>query len=99
MKTVLVEYTLLPDADVADVERRIQELVAGIRSLEAGIWYTSHRRPAAARSYTHVGFMPDDAALAKLQAAPFFAPFGQYLRTVTMEPPRVTWLEVVATTG
>jgi hypothetical protein len=99
MKTVLVEYTLSPTANVEDVERRIREFVDGIRALQVGVWYTSHRVPGEGRSYKHVGFMPNEEAQTKLVSAPFFGPFGQYLRTVTVEPPRVTWLEVVATTA
>lgn len=99
MRTVLVEYTLSPGADTEDVERHIRDFIAGIRALDVGVWYTSHRVPGEGRSYKHVGFMPNEEAQAKLVGAPFFGPFGQYLRTMTVEPPRVTWLDVVATTA
>ena len=99
MKTVLIEYTVRPEADLEQVEAHIRDFVAGIGALDLGIGYTSHRRTGDSRRYMHLGVMPDERAQATLQAAPFFAPFGRFLRSVTIEPPRVTWLDVIATTA
>ena len=96
MKTVLIHYELAATADVADVERHIRDFVAGIRALGVGIRYASHRKRDVAGAYTHVGHIPDDAALAALQAAPFFKPFAEYLRSVCEAPPRTSWWETVA---
>lgn len=98
MKTVLIQYTLRDDASLDDVEGRIREFVAGIRALDVGIRYASHRKRGVERSYAHVGYIPDDLALAKMQAASFFQAFAEYLPSVCTEPPRATFLDVVATT-
>jgi quinol monooxygenase YgiN len=98
MKRVLIEYTLSEDAHVADVEQRIGEFVAGMRALEAGIRYTSHRKRDAERDYVHVAVIPNEAALAKMQSAAFFKSFSEYLPSVCSQKPSVTWLEMVATT-
>ena len=98
MKTVVIEYTLTPDADVADVERHIGEFVAGIASLGRGIRYTSHRRRGTDRAYLHVGYIPDEEASQAIQAAPFFRPFGDYMKTVCIKPPQSTWLDRVSST-
>lgn len=97
-KTVLIEYTLSPSADVEDVERHIGDFVAGIRALQIGISYASHRQGGTERGYAHIGRIPDEAALAKLQSAPFFKAFSEYLPTVCSARPRVSWLETVAST-
>ena len=97
-KTVLVQYTVQADADIGDVERRIDEFVAGIRGLDLGIRYASHRKRGLERSYAHVGYLPDERALAALQSSSFFKSFSEYLSTVCSEPPRATFLDVVATT-
>jgi hypothetical protein len=102
MRTVLIEYTLQASAEVADVERHIQDFVAGIAHLGVGIGYTSHRRAVGAggpRSYAHLARIPTEAAQATLTAQPFFGAFTEYLRSVAVEPPKVSTLEVVATTG
>jgi hypothetical protein len=96
MRTVLIEYTLNDDADVATLERHIDEFVSGIRELDAGIRYVSHRKRDTARSYVHVGFIPSEEAGQRLQAAPFFKPFAEFLRATCKEGPRTTWLEIVA---
>ena len=98
MKTLVIEYTLAPEADVPDVERHISDFVAGIASLGRGIRYTSHRRHGAERQYLHVGYIPDDEASAAIQAAPFFRPFGDYMKTVCSVPPKSTWLDPVSST-
>jgi hypothetical protein len=98
VKTVLIQYTLRDDADIDEVEGRIHELVAGIQALGVGIRYASHRKRGAERSYAHVGYIPDDAALATMQAARFFRAFSEYLPTVCSEPPRATFLDVIAAT-
>lgn len=98
MKTVLIEYVLAPTASVADVEREIATFVRGIRDLDVGIRYASHRRQKADRAYVHVGYVPNDDALKALQAAPFFERFASALRPACIEGPRTTWLEVVAST-
>jgi len=98
MKTVVIEYTLSPNADVADVERHITDFVAGIASLGRGIRYTSHRRRGTDRAYLHVGYLPDDEASAAVQQAPFFRPFGDYMKTVCTVPPKSTWLDRVSST-
>lgn len=98
-KTVLIEYVLRADAPVADVEREIAALVDGIAGLGVGIRYASHRRKDPPRAYAHLATIPSDAALEKLQSAEFFKGFGAYLRSLCEVPPRVTWLEVVASTG
>jgi quinol monooxygenase YgiN len=98
MKRVMIEYTLGEDAPVADVEQRIGEFVAGMRSLEAGIRYTSHRKRDTERAYVHVAVIPDEDAFAKMQSAAFFKSFSEYLPTVCSQKPRVTWLDMVAST-
>ena len=80
------------------VERHITEFVAGIASLGRGIRYTSHRRRGTDGAYLHVGYIPDDAAQAALTSAPFFQPFGDYMRTVCVVPPKATWLDRVSST-
>jgi hypothetical protein len=98
MKTILIEYTLSEAAKIEDVESHIGEFVKNISDLKVGIRYVSHRKRDVARSYVHVGFIPSDAALSSLQAASFFKPFAEYLKSVCREPPRSTWLETVAIT-
>jgi quinol monooxygenase YgiN len=98
MKTIVIEYTLSPEADVADVERHIAEFVAGIASLGRGIRYTSHRRRGTDRAYLHVGYFPDEAAADAITAAPFFKPFGEYLRAACSVTPKSTWLDRVSST-
>lgn len=98
MKTVLIEYTLDPRASVPDVERHIRAFVAGIQALGVGIRYASHRRTGKPDSYAHIGFIPDDEALQRLQEAAFFKEFGSYLPGQCLEKPRATWIEPVAAT-
>jgi hypothetical protein len=99
MKTVLIEYTLDPAASVPDVERHIRAFVAGIHALGVGIRYASHRQADKPDSYTHIGFIPDDAALRTLQESAFFKEFGSYLPGQCLEKPRATWIEPVAATA
>ena len=68
------------------------------RSLGRGIRYTSHRRRGTDRAYLHVGYLPDDEASAAIQQAPFFRPFGDYMKTVCTVPPQSTWLDRVSST-
>lgn len=98
MKTMVLEYTLADSASIEDVEARIGLFVEGIRELDVGIRYASHRRRGAERSYLHMGFIPSDEALRALQAAPFFKAFAEWLPPSCIERPRVTWLDVVAST-
>jgi hypothetical protein len=98
MKKTLIEYTLRETASIEDLERHIAVFVAGIRGLAMDIHYASHRKQGTARAYAHLASIPNEAALAALQRAPFFEAFADYLRCACEEPPRVTWLEPVAST-
>lgn len=98
MKTVLIEYTLNDDANVAEVEAEIARFVANIRTLDAGVRYASHKKRGLERSYAHIGQIPSDAALAKLQSAEFFERFAGWLKGQCAKAPAATWLDTIATT-
>ena len=74
-------------------ERRFVEPVADPPEIGS-----PHRRRGTDREYLHVGYLPDEEASAAIQAAPFFRPFGDYLKTVCIKPPRSTWLDRVSGT-
>jgi len=93
---VTVEYRLRDDVDLDDTRRRIAEFIRSIREGHAGIEYTSTSALDEERSFTHVIRVVDGAALAGMQAAPFFKPFSEMLASRCVEPPRVRRRRVVA---
>lgn len=98
METILLEYTLKPDVSIDEVEARIARFVNGMRELGMGVRYTSHRKRGSERSYAHVGVFPNAEAEKAVTTAPFFKEFTAYLPERCSEKPRVTRLDVVAST-
>jgi hypothetical protein len=93
---VTVEYRLRDDVDLDDTRRRIAEFIRAVREGHASIEYTSTSALDEERAFTHVIRVVDGAALAALQAAPFFKSFSEMLASRCVEPPRVRRRRVVA---
>ena len=98
MQTVLIEYVIAETTPIERVEAELRTFIAGIAALGVGIRYASHRKRDIPRAYAHVAHIPDKQASVTLQAAPFFSHFTSFLSTVCESKPRVTTLDVVATT-
>jgi len=96
-KHVRIEYRVRPDVDLDVLAGLIGDFVAGIANHDASHDYTSYRDAKDPRHFVHVAsFQP--AALAALQAAPFFQTFTKRLREFTITDPEVTQLSPVAST-
>jgi quinol monooxygenase YgiN len=94
---VRIEYRVRPDVDLDALTGLIRDFVAGIANNDASHDYTSYRDAKDPRHFVHVASF-EPAALAALQAAPFFQTFTKRLRESTVTDPEVTQLSPVAST-
>lgn len=96
-KHMRLEYRLRDEIDPATYEPQLEQFVANMRSHARSHDYAAYRDPKDSRHFVHVGhFLPDDVKA--MQKEPWFDAYTTKLRTLTVRPPDVTMLELVAST-
>lgn len=96
-RRVRIEYRLRPDVDLERVAEEIRTFVAGIAGSGPDRRYASYQDASDPRHFVHFGDFPA-AAVAALQAEPFFVHSTAFLRQHCEAAPVATQLVAVAST-